>query len=243
MTAAVPGGIQLIQISSQRTHPGTEDVRPSAADDISNNLPTVSCSTNDFSDRDARRDKTADRGCDLVPSKKPIVLPSLRITQERPIDLSPTDGASDQWQRLACRIEEGRTGIFHEVPSIGHLHGVRAALIGRLPVGGAAITCDHPDRWPVREPRRYSRRFAVRQNVAAWLGWTLDAFDFTVFLLIMHPIAQTFDVSMTAVTFVFTITLWMRLIGATTSGWFGDRLARNSHTIGSSHRNCAVLRW
>ncbi len=26
--------------------------------------------------------------------------------------------------------------------------------------------------------------------VAAWLGWTLDAFDFTVFLLIMVPIAE-----------------------------------------------------
>jgi MFS transporter, SHS family, lactate transporter len=62
--------------------------------------------------------------------------------------------------------------------------------------------------------------------VAAWLGWTLDAFDFTVFLLIMHPIAQTFGVSMTAVTFVFTITLWMRLVGATTSGWVGDRMGR-----------------
>ena len=62
--------------------------------------------------------------------------------------------------------------------------------------------------------------------VAAWLGWTLDAFDFTVFLLIMHPIAEAFHVSITAVTFVFTITLWMRLIGATTSGWFGDRFGR-----------------
>ncbi len=61
---------------------------------------------------------------------------------------------------------------------------------------------------------------------AAWLGWTLDAFDFTVFLLIMHPIAETFHVSMTAVTFVFTITLWMRLVGATASGWLGDRLGR-----------------
>ena len=27
---------------------------------------------------------------------------------------------------------------------------------------------------------------------AAWMGWTLDAFDFTVFLLIMAPIAQEF---------------------------------------------------
>ena len=49
--------------------------------------------------------------------------------------------------------------------------------------------------------------------VAAWLGWTLDAFDFTVFLLIMHPIAQAFNVSILSVTFVFTITLWMRLAG------------------------------
>jgi len=62
--------------------------------------------------------------------------------------------------------------------------------------------------------------------IAAWLGWTLDAFDFTVFLLIMHPIAQAFDVSMLSVTFVFTITLWMRLLGATASGWIGDRIGR-----------------
>ncbi len=64
--------------------------------------------------------------------------------------------------------------------------------------------------------------------VAAWLGWTLDAFDFTVFLLIMHPIAEEFHVSMTSVTLVFTITLWMRLIGATASGWLGDRVGRKA---------------
>ena len=64
--------------------------------------------------------------------------------------------------------------------------------------------------------------------VAAWLGWTLDAFDFTVFLLILHPIAETFHVSMTAVTFVFTITLWMRLVGATSAGWLGDRMGRKA---------------
>ena len=30
--------------------------------------------------------------------------------------------------------------------------------------------------------------------MAAWLGWTLDAFDFTIFLLIMVPISKEFDV-------------------------------------------------
>jgi SHS family lactate transporter-like MFS transporter len=62
--------------------------------------------------------------------------------------------------------------------------------------------------------------------IAAWLGWTLDAFDFSIFLLIMLPIAQSFHVPLTAVTAVFTITLWMRLLGATGAGWLSDRVGR-----------------
>jgi SHS family lactate transporter-like MFS transporter len=64
--------------------------------------------------------------------------------------------------------------------------------------------------------------------VAAWLGWTLDAFDFTVFLLIMVPIAKEFQVPLTEVTLIFTVTLWMRLIGATASGWLADRVGRKT---------------
>src|ERR1700747_3813241 len=67
--------------------------------------------------------------------------------------------------------------------------------------------------------------------VAAWLGWTLDSFDFTIFLLIMLPIAQEFNVPLTDVTFVFTITLWMGLVGAGSSGWLGDRLRRGLAVI------------
>src|SRR5690348_18447461 len=62
--------------------------------------------------------------------------------------------------------------------------------------------------------------------VAAWLGWTLDAFDFTIFLLIMVPIAKEFNVPLVDVTFVFTVTLWLRLVGATASGWLADRAGR-----------------
>jgi SHS family lactate transporter-like MFS transporter len=64
--------------------------------------------------------------------------------------------------------------------------------------------------------------------VAAWLGWTLDAFDFTAFLLIIVPIAKEFDVPVTAVTAVLTITLWMRLVGATANGWLADRIGRKA---------------
>jgi MFS transporter, SHS family, lactate transporter len=54
----------------------------------------------------------------------------------------------------------------------------------------------------------------------------LDAFDFTVFLLIMVPISQEFSVPLTDVAIVFTITLWMRLVGAVASGWVADRVGR-----------------
>jgi MFS transporter, SHS family, lactate transporter len=62
--------------------------------------------------------------------------------------------------------------------------------------------------------------------VAAWLGWTLDAFDFTIFLLLMVPISRAFNVPLVAVTAVFTITLWLRLVGAVGSGWLADRIGR-----------------
>src|SRR5438128_9958701 len=61
---------------------------------------------------------------------------------------------------------------------------------------------------------------------AAWLGWTLDAFDFTVFLLIIKPIADEFQVPTTEVAIVFTLTLWMRLVGATASARLADRIGR-----------------
>jgi MFS transporter, SHS family, lactate transporter len=61
---------------------------------------------------------------------------------------------------------------------------------------------------------------------AAWLGWTLDSFDFTIFVFIMLPIAQEFGVPLTAVTAVFMVTLWLRLVGATGAGWLADRIGR-----------------
>jgi SHS family lactate transporter-like MFS transporter len=64
--------------------------------------------------------------------------------------------------------------------------------------------------------------------IAAWLGWMLDGFDFTVFLLIMVPIAQEFGVSVTAVAAVLTFTLWLRLVGAIGFGWLADRIGRKT---------------
>ncbi len=44
--------------------------------------------------------------------------------------------------------------------------------------------------------------------VAGWLGWTLDAFDFTIFLLLLVPITREFEVPLTAAALIVSLTLW-----------------------------------
>ena len=71
--------------------------------------------------------------------------------------------------------------------------------------------------------------------------WTLDAFDFSIFLLIMLPIAQDFNVPLTAVTAVYAITLWLRLAGATASGWLSDRIGRKKPLMISIYGNRSAI--
>src|SRR5256886_13403939 len=67
--------------------------------------------------------------------------------------------------------------------------------------------------------------------LAAWGGWTLDAFDFTAFLLIIAPIAKEFDVPVPEVAAVLTITLWMRLLSPTASVQHPDPICLKTHLI------------
>ena len=66
---------------------------------------------------------------------------------------------------------------------------------------------------------------------AAFFGWTLDAFDFTIFLFVMVPIAKEFGVSVTAVASILTLTLWFRLAGAVGAGWLADRIGRKTPLV------------
>jgi len=61
---------------------------------------------------------------------------------------------------------------------------------------------------------------------ATWLGWVLDAFDFTIFLLVMPSIAREFGVSLTATAGSLTLTLLVRLLGGAAAGYAADRWGR-----------------
>ena len=62
--------------------------------------------------------------------------------------------------------------------------------------------------------------------LAAWAGWVLDAFDFTIFLLVIPNIAAEFGVSRTAVVSSVTLTLLVRLLGGAVAGAAADRWGR-----------------
>src|SRR5215475_9412537 len=62
--------------------------------------------------------------------------------------------------------------------------------------------------------------------VAAQLGWTMDAFDYFIVVLVYADIAKSFHVSTTEVAFLTTATLFMRPVGALLFGLWADRVGR-----------------
>ena len=61
---------------------------------------------------------------------------------------------------------------------------------------------------------------------AAYLGWTLDAFDFFIMVFVLRNIAETFSTTITAVTIAILLTLAMRAVGAWIFGRMADRFGR-----------------
>ncbi|MCL2581947.1 MAG: MFS transporter [Streptosporangiales bacterium] len=62
--------------------------------------------------------------------------------------------------------------------------------------------------------------------LAALLGWTMDAFDYFIVVLVYADIAKDFKVSLTQMAFLTTATLIMRPVGAMIFGWWADRRGR-----------------
>jgi SHS family lactate transporter-like MFS transporter len=62
--------------------------------------------------------------------------------------------------------------------------------------------------------------------IAALLGWTMDAFDYFIVVLVYADIATDFGQSKEKVAFLTTVTLLMRPVGALIFGLWADRIGR-----------------
>lgn len=73
------------------------------------------------------------------------------------------------------------------------------------------------------------RGMAKPQRMAVWaayLGWTLDAFDFFLLVMSFKAIAESFGTDVKTVTYASVLTLMMRPLGAFVFGWLAERIGR-----------------
>lgn len=66
----------------------------------------------------------------------------------------------------------------------------------------------------------------LKTFVASFLGWTLDAYDFFLVIVVVPHLAKDFGRSVVDIAFAVTITLAMRPLGALIFGWFADKYGR-----------------
>ena len=76
-----------------------------------------------------------------------------------------------------------------------------------------------PEKPPLTNDQRNS-------FIAALLGWTMDAFDYFLVVLVYADIAKTFHHTKAEVAFLTTATLLMRPVGALLFGLWADRVGR-----------------
>jgi SHS family lactate transporter-like MFS transporter len=72
----------------------------------------------------------------------------------------------------------------------------------------------------------HTRRQQVHVVLAAYLGWTLDAFDFFIMAFVLREVAESFGAPISSVAFAITLTLACRAIGAVLFGRLADRFGR-----------------
>ncbi len=64
--------------------------------------------------------------------------------------------------------------------------------------------------------------------IASFLGWTLDAFDFFLVVVVLRHVAVDLHSSFIAASIAVTLTLALRPVGALLFGWFADRYGRRT---------------
>jgi SHS family lactate transporter-like MFS transporter len=76
--------------------------------------------------------------------------------------------------------------------------------------------------------RNFTRLTPAQRHAyfAALGGWTLDAFDFFIFILCLDAISSDFRTTIQAVALGITLTLAMRPVGALVFGWMAEKYGR-----------------
>lgn len=69
---------------------------------------------------------------------------------------------------------------------------------------------------------------AWKTFIASFLGWTLDAYDFFLVIVVVPHLATDFNTTVVNISLAVTLTLALRPVGALIFGWFADRYGRRT---------------
>ena len=68
----------------------------------------------------------------------------------------------------------------------------------------------------------------IKTFIASFLGWTLDAFDYFLVVVVVTHLATDFNKTVPQILLAVTLTLAMRPVGALIFGWIADRYGRRT---------------
>jgi hypothetical protein len=152
------------QVQLERALPDAEDVRALTAQDPADKAAAVRGAAHDLPDRDALPGQRQNGGVGIFPAQISLVLNPLGGGEQVGIDRRRAEHGADLAHGFAHRIEEGAAGIFHHMPTIGDLGGLRQRLGRCYGVAVAAVTRDDGDLRLAREPGLRRRRFSIGQQ-------------------------------------------------------------------------------
>jgi hypothetical protein len=93
-----------------------------------------------------------------------LILEALGGCEQLRIDRGRTDDGADLAHRFADGIEEGPTGVLHQMPAICDLNRVRPRLCRGFAIPSTAVTGDDSDRGMSSEPGLGGRGLTIRQQ-------------------------------------------------------------------------------
>ena len=137
-------------MSVQGTLTGAEHIRTAAAANLANQIATMSCAANNLLERHTVADESRNCGMAVLAPQIALIAQLFRIGQQFRVDRCRSDCGSDSVHGAAHRIKEGRARIFHQMPAVGDLDGVRQRLGCCLAVSTTAISRHNVDRWVLR---------------------------------------------------------------------------------------------
>ncbi len=135
-----------------------------AADHLSHQLPAVAGLAHDLLDRRSTFRQGQDGRIGLLAAEIALILETLGRCEQLGIDRCRPDCAADLAHRFADRIEEGPTGVLHQMPTICDLYRVRQGLCRGFAISSTAVTGDDRDRGMSSEPGLGGRGLTVRQQ-------------------------------------------------------------------------------